>query len=391
MPEVPNKTTFSLFELNEHLKRVVAFNMRETLWINCEIADVGTSKGNVYISLVERNDFKISARAEGVIWGRSLDKITKKIGDSLWSILQVGRQVLLCVQVEFHEYFGMKLSIKDIDPTVTIGQLELKRLQTHKKLEAEQFTELNIQVPTNLVWQRIAVISSSTAAGLQDFLQQLKTNPHQYKFHYELFEAVVQGVNVPRDVMQQIEKIEAKKEDFDCIVIVRGGGARLDLMGFDDYDLCVALATCELPVLTGIGHDIDETLADLVAYQTLKTPTAVADYLIHRMLDFESAIVQSALDIKTLAIQQIRQSYSKIDLLEAQLKQSATQQLKSAHQNLDAIEEKLRLLNPQTILARGFSIVTDEEGTLMQSVDGFEENRTYYLHLQDGKVEIRLR
>lgn len=390
MPEETDRPTFSLFELNEHLKRVVAFNMRETLWINCEIADVGTSKGNVYISLVERNDFKISARAEGVIWGRSLDKITKKIGDSLWSILQVGRQVLLCVQVEFHEYFGMKLSIKDIDPTVTIGQLELKRLQTHKKLEAEQFTELNIQVPTNLVWQRIAVISSRTAAGLQDFLQQIKTNPHQYKFQYELFEAVVQGVNVPRDVMQQIEKIEARKDDFDCIVIVRGGGARLDLMGFDDYDLCVALATCELPILTGIGHDIDETLADLVAYKTLKTPTAVADYLIHRMLDFESALVQSALDIKALSIQKIRQAYSKIDLLEAQLKQSVVQQLKSAHQNLDTIEEKLRLLNPQTILARGFSIVTNEAGVLMQRVDDLEKGVNYYLHLKDGKVVITL-
>lgn len=390
MPEETDRPTFSLFELNEHLKRVVAFNMRETLWINCEIADVGTSKGNVYISLVERNDFKISARAEGVIWGRSLDKITKKIGDSLWSILQVGRQVLLCVQVEFHEYFGMKLSIKDIDPTVTIGQLELKRLQTHKKLEAEQFTELNIQVPTNLVWQRIAVISSRTAAGLQDFLQQIKTNPHQYKFQYELFEAVVQGVNVPRDVMQQIEKIEARKDDFDCIVIVRGGGARLDLMGFDDYDLCVALATCELPILTGIGHDIDETLADLVAYKTLKTPTAVADYLIHRMLDFESALVQSALDIKALSIQKIRQAYSKIDLLEAQLKQSVVQQLKSAHQNLDTIEEKLRLLNPRTILARGFSIVTNEAGVLMQRVDDLEKGVNYYLHLKDGKVVITL-
>lgn len=390
MPEETNKPTFSLFELNEHLKRVVAFNMRETLWINCEIADVGTSKGNVYISLVERNDFKISARAEGVIWGRSLDKITKKVGDSLWSILQVGRQVLLCVQVEFHEYFGMKLSIKDIDPTVTIGQLELKRLQTQKKLQAEQFTELNIQVPTNLVWQRIAVISSSTAAGLQDFLQQIKTNPHQYHFQYELFEAVVQGVNVPRDVMQQIEKIEARKEDFDCIVIVRGGGARLDLMGFDDYDLCVALATCELPVITGIGHDIDETLADLVAYKTLKTPTAAADYLIHRILNFESAIVQTALDIKSLAIQKIRAAYNKVDLLEAQIKQAATQQLKSGHQNLDAIEEKLRLLNPQTILARGFSIVTNEAGTLMKSVDDLEEEGTYYLHLKDGKVAIKL-
>lgn len=390
MPKEINQPTFSLFELNEHLKRVVAFNMRETIWINCEIADVGTSKGNVYISLVERDDFKISARAEGVIWGRSLEKITRKIGDSLWSILQVGRQVLLCVQVEFHEYFGMKLSIKDIDPTVTIGQLELKRLQTQKKLEAEQFTELNMQVPTNLVWQRIAIISSSTAAGLQDFLQQIKTNPHQYKFQYELFEAVVQGVNVPQEVMLQIDKIEARKDEFDCVVIVRGGGARLDLMGFDDYDLCVALATCELPIITGIGHDIDETLADLVAYQTLKTPTAVADYLIHRMLNFESTIVQSALDIKHLAIQKIQQASNRVDLLEAKLKQVAAQQLKAGHQELDAIEEKLRLLNPQTILERGFSMITDEEGRLIKSINKLEKEKIYYLHLKDGKVPIKL-
>ncbi|BDS11736.1 exodeoxyribonuclease VII large subunit [Aureispira anguillae] len=383
-------TSFSLFELNEHLKRVVAFNMRETIWINCEIADVGNSKGNVYLSLVERSDFKITARAEAMIWGRSLDKIIRKIGDSLWSILQVGRQVLLRVQVEFHEYFGMKLSIQDIDPTVTIGQLELKRLQTQKKLEAEHFTALNAQLPTALVWQRIAVISSSTAAGLQDFLQQINTNPHQYKFQYELFEAVVQGVNVPLEVMQQIEKIEARKADFDCIVLVRGGGARLDLMGFDDYDLCVALATCELPVLTGIGHDIDETLADLVAYQKLKTPTAVADYLIHKMLTFESTIVQYASDIKRIALERIRQESTKIDLLEEHLKHSAQQRLKRANQDLEAIAEKLHLLDPRTILARGFSAVSNAEGKLIGSVEDLKAGEEYILHLADGKVTIKM-
>jgi len=388
MIEQTNTTTFSLFELNEHLKRVVAFNMRETLWINCEIADVGNSKGNVYISLVERDEFNIKAKADAVIWGRTLEKISKKIGDSLWSILQVGRQVLLCVQVEFHEYYGMKLSIKDIDPTVTIGQLELKRMQVLKKLKSEQFTELNAQVPVSVVWQRIAVISSSTAAGLQDFLQQLESNPHGYKFNFELFNAVVQGVNAPREVMEQIDKIEARRDEFDCIVIVRGGGARLDLMGFDDYDLCVAIATSELPVLTGIGHDIDETLADLVAYHPLKTPTAVSDFLIHRMLTFESTVVQYALEIKQRALQRIHKEETQIDLLQQQLKTLAKLRLKSASQELETIEAKLKLLNPKTILERGFSMVTDDAGNLLNSVEQLKKGEEYTLHLADGKVTV---
>lgn len=388
--ELTKDNSFSLLELNEHLKRVIAFNMRESIWINCEIADVNTNRGNVYLSLVERDNNQIRAKAEGVIWSKALEKISKKIGDSIWSILQVGRQVLVCVQVEFHEYFGMKLAIKDIDPSVTIGQLELKRMQTLKSLKEEQFMDLNAQVPVNLVWQRIAVISSSTAAGLQDFLQQLNKNPHQYRFKHELFEAAVQGVNTSTEVVRQIQKIEARKEDFDCIVIVRGGGARLDLMGFDDYDLCVAVATCELPVLTGIGHDIDETLVDLVAYQPLKTPTAVAEFLVHRVLVFESNLMQYALEIKEIALQKIRQESSKIDLLEQQLKTSVAFQLKTANQELEGITEKLRLLHPKTIMERGFSIITDVNGQILNSVTDLEVGEKYVLHLVDGKVEVMI-
>lgn len=382
--------SFSLFELNEHLKRVISLNLREAIWINCEIADVNSHRGNVYLSLVERDDYQIRAKADAVIWGRSMDHISKKIGDSLWSLLQIGRQVLVAVQVEFHEVHGMKLSIKDIDMSFTIGQLELKRMETLKNLQTEQFIELNSQVPTRLVWQRIAIVSSSTAAGLQDFLEQLQSNPHQYKFQYEVFQAAVQGVNMCDEVIMQLGKIDARKDDFDCVVIVRGGGARLDLMGFDDYDLCVAVATCELPVLTGIGHDIDETLVDLVAYQSLKTPTAVADHLIHRMLVFESNLMEYALEIKDLAIQRIHAAQTQLDLLQQQIKNSATLRLKTAEQELERISEKLHLLNPKTILERGFALVTDEKGQLVHHSADFVLNKEYTLHLADGKINVKV-
>lgn len=381
--------SFSLFELNEHLKRVVEFNMRTVIWINCEIADVNTSRGHVYLSLVERSDYEIKARAEGVIWLKRIDKLNKKLGDSLWSILQIGRQILVAVQAEYHEYYGMKLSIKDIDPSVTIGQLELKRNQVLKKLISEQFTELNKRVPTRLVWQRIAVVSSANAAGLQDFQQQLKKNPHGYQFSYQLFEAAVQGGQVTKDVIHAIEEIEQSTTKFDCIVIVRGGGAKLDLMGFDDYDLCVAIATAELPVLVGIGHDIDETLADLVAYHSLKTPTAVADFLIHRALSFESRIHQYGIDLQNYLTEQIQQEKARIELLEQRLKVAASLCLDRAKQKLAIIEQQVKLLDPQKVLERGFSLVTTEEGKLIKKKEELHTGETYTLTLADGKVKIK--
>jgi exodeoxyribonuclease VII large subunit len=382
--------SFSLFELNEHLKRVIAFNMREKLWIRCEIADVGSSKGSVYLSLVERNDFKVAARAEAVIWGRVVEELRQKIGDSLWSILQAGRQILVLVQVEFHEYFGMKLSIQDIDPSVTIGQLELQRAQTFKKLTEEQFTTLNAQVPTKVVWQRIAVVSSSTAAGLQDFLQQLQENPYGYRFEYELFQAVVQGAHVSAEVSAALAKIEARQSEFDCVVIVRGGGARLDLMGFDQYDLCVAIATCELPVLTGIGHDIDETLADTVAYSSLKTPTAVAEYLVQRLVNYEQNILQYAQAIQQHALAQIQEQQRLLERLQERLAFLATSQIDRAGQELEQLQERLRLLNPQQVLARGFAAVAQLDGQPIRSVQELKKGEQYILHLADGAVTITI-
>lgn len=385
------QTSFSLYQLNQHLQRVLAFNMRQSIWINCEVSEVGNSKGTVYLSLVERAGFELKAKAEAMIWRKDLKKITAKVGDSLWSILQVGRQVLLQVQVEFHAYHGMKLIVKDIDASVTIGQLELQRIQVSKKLKEEQFTELNQQLPAPTVWQRLAIISSSNAAGWQDFKNQLQHNPYQYRFECELFEAAMQGVNLCSEVMHQLQRIEERKNEFDAIVIVRGGGARLDLMGFDDYDLCVAIATAELPVLTGIGHDVDESLADLVAYHPLKTPTAVADFLIHQTLVFESEVQQLQQHIQQKLAQKWQQEYTKIENIEQQLQQYLVQKIRQEEVKIAAISEKLQLLNPQQILQRGFAAVLDTNGNMLSNVAQLQEGETYTLQLADGTVQFSLK
>ncbi len=384
------KDSFSLLQLNEHLKRVVSYNLRESLWISCEISDVSNSKGTVYLSLVERNEHKIQAKAEAVVWKKSLDSINHKIGDVLWSILQIGRQVLLQVKVEYHELYGMKLIVQDIDPSLTIGQLELNRLKVLKQLQSEQFMQLNAQVPSSKVWQRIAVISSAEAAGLQDFIQQLKTNSHQYYFNYEMFYARVQGQHTTLEIRAQIELIEQRKAEFDCVVIVRGGGARLDLMGFDDYDLCVAIATCELPVLTGIGHDIDETIADKVAYHALKTPTAAADYLIHRMHNYEIELLEKLHQIKQLSTQRIAAEKTKLTLYKSQLKHQIDARFKMEQQQLTNLQEKLNILNPTATLQRGFSLVSNKDGQIIQSVDDIQADQLYRLHFKDGDILIKI-
>ena len=382
--------SFSLYQLNEHLKRVVSFNMRQPIWVNCEVAEVSNSKGNVFLSLVERADYELKAKAEAMIWRKDLNQINQKVGDSLWSILQIGRQVLLQVQVEFHEYYGLKLIVKDIDPSVTIGQLELQRLQVLKKLQTEKFTELNAQLPSPTVWQRLAVISSSNAAGLQDFFSQLKSNPYQYYFECELFEAAMQGVHLSSEVIKQLQVIEQQKGAFDAIIIVRGGGARLDLMGFDDYDLCVAIATAELPVLTGIGHDIDESIADIVAYQSLKTPTAVADYLIHQMVLFESKIQDFHIRVQH-ALQQRHQSEQlRLQQIEQSLHLALKTRLANEKELLRNLSTKLSLLSPSSILERGFAAVTNEDGEMIASVNELKKNTSYTLQLADGKVTFTL-
>jgi exodeoxyribonuclease VII large subunit len=267
----------------------------------------------------------------------------------------------------------------------------LNRLNVLKQLEKEQFTRLNAQVPTTKVWQRIALISSSEAAGLQDFVQQLSSNNHGYHFVYELFNARVQGLHATTEIREQIAIIELRKQEFDCVVIVRGGGARLDLMGFDDYDLCVAIATCELPVLTGIGHDIDETLADKVAFYSLKTPTAAADYLVHRMYCYEVELMEKIEGIKQLIRQRIAAENNQLTLCKSHLTHQLQTRFKMAHQQLINLKEKMNLLDPSATLNRGFTLLTNEQGQLIQSVKDLAPNFSYRLHFKDGEQIIKIK
>ena len=401
---------YSLFELNEYIRRIIALNFPTGLWISCEIAQVNESRGHYYFNLIEKDetDGAIIAQSEAVMWKRSYRSLRRKIGKEIDSLLQNGITVMLKVTVDFHERYGLKLTIEDIDPVYTMGKLELQRRETIATLHNGGLLSLNREKSLPKVIQRIAVISSATAAGYKDYQEQLAGNAYGYKFHSTLLPAAMQGQNAVAEITSQLEKIALRPDLYDCVVLTRGGGARLDLMAFDQLELCEKIAKCPIPVLVGIGHEVDETVTDLVAHKSLKTPTAVAAFIIENNLHFESELIdigqwiqQTIGDRLTSQEQQLRdyeqllsiqpqnvllQNSRMLDYLAEELPRLITQQVGHASRNLNQIEQVVGLLNPVAVLARGYSL-TMKDGRLVNSAKAVKKGDQLRTKFGDGEVE----
>ncbi|RMF22716.1 MAG: exodeoxyribonuclease VII large subunit, partial [Bacteroidetes bacterium] len=231
--------SLSLFELNEHLRRVVALNFPEPLWVRCELAQVSPWRGHHFLTLIEKDpeSEEIIAHSEGVFWEGDYLRAFQRVGRLLEELLQEGMEVQLKVQPVFHERHGLQLKVLDVDPSYTLGQWELRRRHILEQLQKEGLLELNRQRPLPVVLQRIAVVSSAQAAGWQDFRRHLEENEFGYRFQLRFFQVAMQGALVREEVSDALNKIAAQAADFDAVVLIRGGGARLDLAAFDDLDL----------------------------------------------------------------------------------------------------------------------------------------------------------
>jgi exodeoxyribonuclease VII large subunit len=373
--------SYSLFELNEYIRRVVALNFPEPIWVHCEIAQIKEVRGNVYLDLVHHDEStdEVTAQISANIWYKSYLFLKNKLGALLPSLLAQGTNISIKVQVEFSEKYGMKLIIEDLDPAYTIGQMEMKRQKILQQLTDEGLMHLNKLKELPRVIQNIAVVSSPKAAGYIDFVNHLADNAYGYRYNIKLFEAALQGLNTEKDVCNAFQIIHDSKEYYDCILIIRGGGSKPDLAWFDNYNIGTAIAKSKLPVITGIGHDVDSTVADSVAFQSLKTPTAVADFLIEHNLDFESSIIETSRWITQIARQMIknqevtlasmiqivrylpadilRKHQSNIDFTYKQIIHSAKNKVKYHLQQLDLADQQIRISDPHMILRRGYAIV----------------------------------
>ncbi len=260
--------------------------------ITAEIASfrVNPNSGHCYIDLVEKEENAVTAKAGAVIWKGRLDYIQQKFSRDAGQPLKEGLKVLLVAEVSFHEIYGFKFNITDVDPSYTIGEFALHRKKIIARLEKEGVLDNNKNLPFPLVPQRIAVVSSESAAGYEDFLNTLQNNPYGYAMSVTLFPAYMQGGQTEQSVIRSLSKCREHIKNYDVAVIIRGGGDQVDLHSFDNYNIGMAVAKFPIPVLSGIGHRRDETVVDIVAHKRLISPTAAAEFIIGQMKDFEDRL-----------------------------------------------------------------------------------------------------
>ncbi|UZR94279.1 exodeoxyribonuclease VII large subunit [Chondrinema litorale] len=394
---------FTLLQLNKSIQKLI-HGIQKDFWITAELAQFQLRE-HAYLEFVQKDENRIVAKARGLIWADTFEKLYESLGDGIFEILKEGSEVLVQVRVTYHEVHGISLMVLDLDEKFTIGSLELKRRETLEKLEKEQLLALQKQINLAVVPQRLAIISSKEAAGFTDFMNQLENNSWNFIFHTTIFEAGVQGQRAVSEIINQLNKINLK--DFDAVIIIRGGGSRLDLEAFNDYELAKAIAVHKLPVLTGIGHQRDESVCDIVANAALKTPTAVAEFLIQRALTYWNEIAtfyqeitqltsnklsneKSFLkdlknDISRLGNKTLQQKQRGIAGLELEISKELKYRLKSENQKLESLERQVIQLDPQNLLNRGYSITLKNNKPVING-DEVQVGDEIESVLKDGKI-----
>jgi len=279
----------SLYELNLIIRSTIETALPETFLVTAEVARINV-KNHCFLELVDRDDENIRAQMDAVIWADRYWVVSRRFRQVTGMDLTKGIRILFEAYVNFHERYGLKLNIIDIDPSYTIGEMALRRKEILRRLEKEGLKDRNRSIPFPLVPQRIGIISSRTAAGYEDLMSHLLNNPYGYRFYCRLYEAVMQGDGAEASVIDALSRCYKDSQSLDVVVIVRGGGSLVDLHCFDSYEIGRMIARMPMPVISGIGHERDVTVVDEVSSMRAKTPTAVADILITRTKEFEDSV-----------------------------------------------------------------------------------------------------
>jgi exodeoxyribonuclease VII large subunit len=365
-----NIQIFSLKQVAHSIEKTIASRYHQNYWVKAEIHKLNKyPSGHAFPELVEKEEGKIVAQMNGSIWKQNLQRIEKIFVDQVQEPLKDGIQVLMLVKVSFNPTFGLSLQIQDIDTAFTLGQLQKEKDITLKKLKAEGLLQTNQLIPYPLIAKRIAIISAATSKGLSDFYQVLDQNSFGYTFHTQLYEAYVQGDIAVDSILAALQQIEKHKCQFDVVVIVRGGGAEVGLTCYNNYELCKAIATFPLPIITGIGHSTNLTVAELIAYSSAITPTQLAEMLIAQFRDFELRIERLSQAVVKNAQLQIQRNREKMSQVIQNLAWVKNQFFKIKLTELSHLEQKIELLNPIHILKRGFTITTVDGILLKNAID----------------------
>ena len=429
---VKSEKRLTLYELNSLVREVIECEMPNEYWVEAELSECRENRGHCFMELIQKDEHTATpiAKAAAKCWAQKWMLIRPYFERITGQRLHVGMKVLLKVYAQFHESFGFSWIVTDIDPTYTLGDMARKRQEIIRQLKEEGVFDLQKELHLPLFCQRIAVISSETAAGYGDFCNQLANNPYGFQFRTWLFPAIMQGEEVEKTIIQALNRINDVLEDFDAVVIIRGGGATSDMSGFDTLSLAENVANFPLPIITGIGHERDESILDMVSYTRVKTPTAAASFLISHLKEVLDAILDSQNRLTRLAQQKLTQLSAQLSTIAemlprvfstAKVRQEARidglysrilsmiqqkiitqkaivgqveeripmlleRRLTTERHLLQLAEEKARSLNPVLLLKRGYSITT-KDGKAIRNPQELEKGDLIETRLSEGIIK----
>lgn len=422
----------TLYELNSLVRSALESSLDDTYWLQAELSEARlASNGHFYVEFVQKNKqgTGLLARAKGAIWNSTYQLLAPAFERTTGQRLRAGLAVSVLVSVNFHELYGYTLVVNDIDPDYTLGDMARRRREILLRLEEEGILNDNkeLTIPSSL--NRIAVISSATAAGYGDFCHQLWHNEHHLRFHLKLFPATMQGTHVEESILQALEIVMSESEQWDAVVIIRGGGSTGELSDFDTYLLAAACAQFPLPILTGIGHERDETVLDHVAHTSLKTPTAVAAFLIahqhqalNQVLQCQQQITaqaqniltaqqehieqlkrhitfgatqtireggfllqQSSLRLQGAALDRCRKEQQRQSLIQIKLRQALSNRITAEDNKLQLLSLRCEAVNPERILQQGYSL-TRINGRIVKSAHELKPGDEIITQLAEGQA-----
>lgn len=408
-----SERTFTLLELNRMVRETIERQMDGKYWVEAELSDLH-DRNHCYMELVENDPFGPTplAKARAVCWANRWTALRSKFERQTQQQLRPGIKVRMMVTPTFHEAYGFAYQVSDIDPDYTLGDIVRKRMEIIRQLKEAGIFDLQRELVLSRFAQRIAVVSSAQAAGYGDFCHQIDDNSYGLSFSHELFAAIMQGEQVEQSVIAALDRINARIDEFDVVVIIRGGGATTDMSGFDTLALAENVANFPLPIITGIGHDRDECILDMVSYMRVKTPTAAAAFLIDHLSEVYTALVSareriSRIAERHLAYEKMRlkqladriptlfaltreRQTKRIDALAHRLDSAATQRLERERHRLQLVTQRAQAQDPIHILRRGYSI-TLHNGHALRSGDELADGDIIETRLEQGTLKSEIR
>ena len=393
--DIPKKTAedmekehIDLLELQNRLKQGIELLFPSRIWIKAEISAVkARSGGHCYMELSQSDSQGLTAKASAIIWSSKYRFIAPYFESVTGSPLKEGMTVLVEVQVNYSQLYGMSLIINDIDPEYSLGVKELERQRTIERLQKEGLMDLQKELLFPALPYRLAVISAEDAAGYRDFMRHLHENPYGFSFETELYPALMQGVDCPSSIIAALDLINDSQEIYDVVLILRGGGAKLDLACYDDYDLAAVIAQYPLPVITAIGHDQDYHVCDMVAHEYLKTPTALADFILEIYEDEDARLSSFATRMKIAFTGRLAAMDAALVNLQGRIRNGAVMKLSLCESKVELLRTRIESSDPRKILERGYALATDADGVVMKGVVNRAKGDKVSVVFADGTID----